>query len=126
MSVFTGIRKTAKQLVSKFGDRNVYVVTRTAGTFNPVTAAYSGETTASTRINGVVLPLDKGTALNERFMQGRVVENMRKLVVDASVTLSPGTIITAQGSTWNVVDCSDINPDGSGKIITTAYMERNG
>jgi len=126
MSVFTSIRNSATKLVGKFADKNVSVITRTAGTFNAITGQYDNAATTTTKIAAVILPVDKGTALNTKFMEGRVVDQMRKIVADKSVLLSPGVELQFQSASWNVVDVSMIDPDGSGNIVTIAYVARNG
>ena len=126
MSVFTSIRNSADKLIRKYSDKVVTRTVRTSGTFNPITGKYDGATATDTPIEAVVLPVDKGTALNAKFMEGRVIGETRKLICPQEVVLRPGDELKFQASRWNVLDASSIDPDGSGNIVTIAYVERNG
>ena len=123
MSVFAKMRDTAKRLVAKTGDNGVLLVTRTAGTFNPVLGKYEGGATTTTPLTATILPIDRGTSLSETFMRGRVVANMRKLITVEPIEV--GDVLRFQGDEWNVADANRIDPDSTGNIVTVAYVEKN-
>lgn len=126
MSVYSGVKKTARKLITKFGDKKVDVLSKTAGVFDPVAGRYTAETISTTTLTATILPLDKGSALDAKFMEGRVQSEMRKVVLGPDVEIAPGTELRFQGSSWNVLDCKIINIDGSGSVVSICYVERRG
>lgn len=126
MSVYSGVKKTAQKLITKFGDKKVDIISKTAGVFDPIAGRYTAETINTTTFTGTVMPLDKGTALDAKFMEGRVQSEMRKVIFGPNVKLAPGTEMRFQGSSWNVLDCKIIDIDGSGSVVSICYVERKG
>lgn len=126
MSFYPSMRNTVVRLLGKFGDKDVVSVVRVTGTFDPITGKYGTQTVTTTVYTAAVLPLDKGTAADAKFMEGRSIGQMRKVVFGPGVSLRPGLELRFQGASWNVEDCAIIDPDGSGSIVAMAYVSKKG
>ena len=111
---------------------------KTAGTFDPVAGAFSAaqDTTTGT-IDCVVLTYtEKGVRqlitgtieADNRVMRAFVQGRLRRLIIAASTApfepTNGDTVTDLESSTWEVLGCNPLMPNGTTPLIYTVAVER--
>jgi hypothetical protein len=122
MGVYDGAKSTAAALIKAKGQ--AVTLTRVSpGAINPATQEHT-DTTTSEAFRAVVL----SPGPSAQFRIGTLVDrNIRMLYLDGkarTLVPSPGDKITIDGVDWSVIWSDALDPNGGGKIMTTAYVER--
>lgn len=112
--------KTAAELIVKFGQTTQLYRYDTA--YDPVTGSASGETALSTDINIVSLPASKGTvqAFDNKIKEASIAGKLRFFYIaakDILFTPQPGDYILFEGSLWDVMGSTPLNPAGTALVF---------
>lgn len=111
---YSAIRATARALLEEFGAELTLTREGSGGTYDPV----SGETTggADVTLSGVGVLVSFS---NRELANGAIQVTDKKLIFSGD-PLAIGDNLNG----WRVLSINDIDPDGSGAVVTLAQMRR--
>lgn len=111
MSFYDSTALTASNLLERYGKPFAFKRT-TGGSIDPVTGAVTPGTVATYSSNGIFKKISK-----EDLIDGTLIEKGDKmLIIDDTFEPKLTDTVTVNGSNWNIVDITPLEPGGQAVI----------
>lgn len=111
---YSAVRATARAILAEFGGELVLTRGQDGGTYDPETGSMSGGATLELEGVGVLVPF------NSRELINSTIKITDKKLIFSGDALQVGDML----GQWRAVTINDIDPDGSGSVVTIAQMRR--